>query len=152
MSTIKEKIIRYCQYQERCHKEVKNKLYELGAHSEEVEQLLCTLLELGLIDEQRFAESYTRGKFRIKQWGKNKIVTGLKQLQISPYCIQKGLAQIEEQEYLETLEKLAYKKLNLLKKEKNPFLLKKQLFQYLYQKGYESELIQEEINKIFLKA
>lgn len=134
-------ITRYCQYQDRCQKEVRNKLYENGARKDEVEELLMELIGSKLIDEERYARNFARGKFRIKNWGRRKIVYELKQDQISDYCIKKGLSEIDEDEYVQTLERLAERKMPDIKKEQNVFARRAKLQRYLTQKGYENELV-----------
>lgn len=134
-------ITRYCQYQDRCQKEVRNKLYENGASKDEVEELLIELIGIKLIDEERYARSFARGKFRIKNWGRRKIVYELKQDQISDYCIKKGLTEIDEEEYMQTLERLAERKMPDIRKEQNVFARRAKLQRYLTQKGYENELV-----------
>ena len=140
-------ITRYCQYQDRCQKEIRNKLYENGASKDEVAELMIELIELKLIDEERYARNFARGKFRIKNWGKRKIIFELKQDQISEYCIKKGLSEIDDEEYLQTLERLTERKIPEFMKDKNLFTRRAKLQRYLSQKGYEQELIAEMIKK-----
>lgn len=140
-------ITRYCQYQERCQKEIRNKLYENGADKEEVGQIMTELIEQKLVDEERFARAFARGKFRIKNWGKKKIVYELKQNQISDYCIRKGLSEIDEEEYMATLERLTEKKMPDILKDRNVFTRRAKLQRYLSQKGFENDLITEMLQK-----
>lgn len=140
-------ITRYCQYQDRCQKEVRNKLYENGARKDEVEELLIELIGIKLIDEERYARNFARGKFRIKNWGRKKIVYELRQDQISDYCIKKGLSEIDEDEYVQTLERLAERKMPDIKKEQNVFARRAKLQRYLTQKGYENELVTDILKK-----
>ncbi len=149
--SVKDSITRYCQYQLRCHKEVRNKLYELGCTTPEVEEQIIDLIQTGLLNEENYARAIARGKFRMKQWGRRKIVEQLKFQQISDYCIKKALTEIDEEEYIETLKTLAEKKLKELKSEKNIFTRKQKIYRYLVQKGYESELAGETINEILKK-
>ena len=97
---------KYCAYQERSQMEVRNKLYELGLNSHEVEQAIVALIEENFINEERFARAYARGKFRIKKWGKIKIERGLKSRNISSYCIRMAFEEIDNKEYLSTLDEL----------------------------------------------
>ena len=90
--------------------EVRNKLYELGCATPEVENNIATLIESGILNEEKFARSFSRGKFRMKQWGREKIKQQLKLRKISDYCIKKGLSEIDPEEYENTLNKLASKK------------------------------------------
>ncbi len=147
----KDSIIRYCQYQPRCHKEVRNKLYELGCTTPGVEEQIIDLIQTGLLNEENYARAIARGKFRMKQWGRRKIVEQLKMQQVSDYCIKKALTEIDEDEYLATLKTLAEKKLKELKSEKNIFTRKQKIYRYLVQKGYESGLAGETINEILKK-
>ncbi|MFA6152524.1 MAG: regulatory protein RecX [Chitinophagaceae bacterium] len=140
-------ISRYCEYQDRCQKEVRNKLFENGADRDEVGQIMTELIEQKLVDEERYARSFARGKFRIKNWGRRKIVYELKQNQISDYCIKRGLSEIDEEEYLATLERLTEKKMPDILKDRNVFTRRAKLQRYLTQKGFENELVAEMLRK-----
>jgi len=142
-------IYRYCNYQERCHKEVRNKLLENRADEEEINQLITELIEENMLNEERYARAFARGKFRMKQWGRRKIVYELKQHDISEYCIRKALTEIDEDEYLVTLKKLTANKALELKKEQNVYSRKSKLYRYLTQKGFESDLVQASINEVY---
>ncbi|MBS1588002.1 MAG: RecX family transcriptional regulator [Bacteroidetes bacterium] len=144
----RSKIHHFCNYQERSHKEVRSKLYELGCHSDEVNNLLAELIELDLLNENRFAHSLVRGKFRIKQWGRVKIKMQLKQHQISDYCVKSAMQEIIETEYLSVLKNLAAKKWILLKDEKQPLIRKEKLVRFLLQRGFESDLIKDCLSEI----
>ncbi|MFT3845943.1 MAG: regulatory protein RecX [Lacibacter sp.] len=138
-----QKAKHYCAYQERCHSEVKEKLYGFGLRKSEVEELLSKLIEEDYLNEERFAVQFTGGRFRMKQWGRVKIKYELKQKQVSEYIIRKALKTIDEDDYLTTLQKLFNQKLQQLSSEKNIFIKKRKLRDYLLQKGYETPLITE---------
>jgi regulatory protein len=138
-----QKLKHYCAYQERCHQEVKEKLYELGMHRQVVDEIISQLIEENYLNEQRFAIQYAGGKFRMNHWGRNKIKYALKQKRVSEYCIKKALAQIDAEAYLVTLEKLTGEKEKTLQKEKSPFIKMRKVRDFLLQKGFESDLIKE---------
>ena len=142
------KIKQYCAYQERCHAEVRDKLYSFGLHRKEVEEIISNLIQENYLNEERFAIQYAGGKFRIKHWGKNKIRQALKQKQVSDYCIKKALKEIDDTDYIKTFEKLVEQKMKTLKGEKNIFIKKRKLQGFLLMKGYESDLVTEEVGKI----
>ena len=142
------KIKQYCAFQERCHAEVKDKLYSFGLHRKEVDEIIVLLIGENYLNEERFAIQYAGGKFRIKHWGKHKIKQALKQKQVSDYCIKKALKVIDDADYRETFEKLVEQKLGTLKSEKNIFIKKKKLQDFLLMKGYESELVNAAVAKI----
>lgn len=140
-----QKIRHYCAYQERCHQEVKEKLYSFGLHKEETEELISRLIEDNYLDEERFAVQFAGGKFRMKQWGKRKIEAELKARQVSSYCIRKGLAQITDEDYRKTLDKLAWDKYKSLSGE-DAFSARAKTMSYLLQKGYEPDLASKAID------
>lgn len=136
----KQKIEAYCAYQERCDQEVRSKLNSWFLHSEDVDILISDLISNNFMNEERFAEAYVSGKFRIKKWGRIKIKQHLKQKQISDYSINKALSQIDEEEYWQTLQYLAE---NKLVSGKNDWDRKAKLKRYLASKGFETSLIHE---------
>jgi len=141
-----EKAKHYCVYQERCHKEVKEKLYEWGLRKTEVEEIMATLVTTNFLNEERFAKTFAGGKFRQKKWGRIKIVRKLKERHISEYCITSALKEIEESDYLETLQALLIKKAEALE-EKNEYVRKSKISKHLIQKGYEPQLVWSELKK-----
>jgi len=143
-----QKARQYCAYQERCHKEVKDKLYGFGLHKKDVEEILSKLIEENYLNEERFAIQFAGGRFRIKRWGKVKIKYELKQKQVSDYCIKKALAAIDDDDYEKAAQKLFDEKLRTLKSEKNIFIKKRKLQDHLLQKGYEAEIVRRMISKI----
>ena len=136
------KLQKYCAYRERCHSEVRTKLLEIGMRGLELEEVIAQLIDEDFLNEERFARSFARGKFRIKKWGRNKILSEMKRKNISDYCIRKGLEEIEEPEYEKTLCELLEKKWTE-KKEKNLFIKRSKIAAYLIRKGYESGLVWE---------
>lgn len=142
-----QKIKHYCAYQERCHSEVKEKLYGYGLHKTEVERIIGIVIEEGYLNEERFAVQFAGGRFRLKKWGKVKIRYALRQKNVSEYCIKKGLNAIDEDDYLNTLSQLFTQKLKELKGQKNQFIRKRKIQDYLVQKGYESDLIYSLLRK-----
>jgi regulatory protein len=139
-------ILHYCKYQERCHSEVRSKLFELGFTTNEVERQLTALIEAGILNEERFARAFARGRFRMKQWGKEKIKQQLKLRKISDYCIRKAMEEIDSDEYENTLIKLSSKKWQESKKDRSLASRKAKLYRYLIQKGYELDLVMGAIN------
>ncbi len=140
-----ERIQSYCALQDRCRWEVEKKMKEWGVKENIIENILSDLILEKFIDEQRFAESFCRGKFRIKRWGKIKIKNELRLRKISVSCINKGLEQIDDKEYYSVLKELHKKKKNSLKEE-NQFVRNIKIVKYLQQKGFENNLILELIN------
>lgn len=140
-----EKMKAYCAYQERCQKEVQEKLYKLQVDQTIAEEILIELITTNYLSEERYAEAFVSGKFRIKGWGKIKIKQQLKQKQISDYCIKKGLKEIEESEYLTKIEEWIAK-LNIKYASLNVFDRKGKIAQRLAAKGFETSLVWDILN------
>lgn len=148
--TPKEALIKaaaYCAYQERTQQEVRDKLYTYGLEPDEIEDLIVRLCAEKMIDEERYAASYVRGKYGLKKWGRRKIMQGLKGKRISDYCIKKGMKEIDPEIYWENLLHLLEKKLRT-EKEKNPFARKQKINLFLQSKGYEADLIQDALKTL----
>jgi regulatory protein len=135
-----QKLKHYCAYQERCHSDVKEKLFSLGIWKKDQEEVIATLIEEGYLNEERFSIAFAGGKWRVKRWGRVKIRYELKQRGISEYCIKKAMKEIEEEEYLEVLKKLVRERYNNLKGE--GFLArKKKTLDYFIGRGFEADLV-----------
>ncbi|MBL7738781.1 MAG: RecX family transcriptional regulator [Chitinophagaceae bacterium] len=145
-----QKLKHYCGYQERCHQEVKQKLYDLGVWKKDHGEILSMLIEEGYLNEERFAIAFAGGKWRMKQWGRVKIKYELKQKQVSDYSIRKALKQINEDDYLRLLSELAKEKYASLKAEQW-MVRKKKTIDYLLQKGFESDLVSRLVSGLSLK-
>jgi len=138
------KLQHYCAYQDRCHQEVRTKLLNIKVYGDELESIITDLIKDDFLNEERFARSFCRGKFRMKKWGRNKILQGLKLKRISPYCIKKGMTEIEEDEYLETLKSILEK--NIEKhKSLGIVLAKDRALKYALSRGFETNLILESL-------
>jgi len=144
-----QKLRHYCAYQDRCHSEVKTKAYSFGLRKPDVEELTSRLIEENCLNEERFAKAFAGGKFRIKQWGRLKIRSELKNKQISYYCIAAALDEIDDLKYKETLHKLAVKRWNSIKGAgTNLFMKMTKTRDHLLLKGYESNLVAIEIKAL----
>ena len=144
---IKAKMEHYCAYQDRCHYDVEKKLREFFLIPEARDEILLGLMQEKFLDEERFAKSFVRGKFRIKHWGRKKIVQELKKRNITEYLIRKGLEEIDEGEYFTTMETLLRKKKESIK-AKSDYEIQNKLISFMMNKGYEYELIKEVINDL----
>ena len=141
------KLQRYCAYQDRCHKEVREKLSDLGIWGDDAGEIMVALIEEKFLDEERFARSFVRGKHRFKKWGRIKIKIELKKKDITGYCLKMGFQEIEDDEYLQTLTTLLEKKVKLVK-AKNDYERKSKLARFAMTKGYESNLVWQVVNEL----
>lgn len=140
----KIKAAAYCAYQERTQQQVRDKLYSYGLWEDVVEEILTALILDNFVNEERFAKSFVSGKFRLKKWGRRKILMRLKQHHLSAYCVKKGMEEIDPDEYQNTLEELITKKVAFTT-EADVFKRNGKIARYLVGKGYEESLIWEAI-------
>ncbi|MDQ3073667.1 MAG: RecX family transcriptional regulator, partial [Bacteroidota bacterium] len=140
MTETMQRIRRYCAYQERCHQEVRQKLWDWGYNGLEIGNIAVQLMEGGFLNEERYANALAGGKFRVKGWGKRKIEQALRRKGVSDYLVAASLSQIEEKDYGKKLLELLEKKKQSLKAEA-PLILKHKLARYAISKGYEPEQV-----------
>lgn len=147
----RSKLQAYCAYQERCHKEVRSKLFDLGIYGDDIDAIISDLIEDNFLNELRYAIAFAGGKFRIKKWGRYRITRELKMKQVSAYSIKKAIqSEIPDADYLETLEQVIEKR-NRLLREPNKFKRKQKIAKYVIDKGFESPLVWETIHRLYPK-
>lgn len=151
MADVKKSIRNWCAKQERSSFEVAQKLVSWNISNEMVHEVLQELKDENFLNDRRFAEDYSRGKFRIKSWGKKKIRLFLQQKKISEVIIDEAIDKIDEDEYLNTLNKLAEKRAKTIPKELPLFEKKGKIYQFLLSKGYESHLVRNVIDNILVE-
>ncbi|MGI9531292.1 regulatory protein RecX [Lutimonas sp.] len=137
----------YCVYQDRCHQEVEKKLREMKMIPQACEVILLHLMEHDFLNEERFARSFARGKFRIKKYGQKRIEMELKQRDISSYNIKAGLSEISSEEYILVLNEISRKKFESVH-EGNILKKRKKVADYLLRKGYESNKVYEVLREL----
>ena len=143
----KEKLSTFCAYQERCIWEIRRKLYEKGIKGSNTDALVDYLIQENFVNEERYAKSFARGKFRMKKWGRGRISRELKMRQISEGVIRMGLSEIDPVEYYDTLLSQVEKHWERIK-ESDPYKKKYKLIQHLFSKGFEHDLIKDAISDL----
>lgn len=139
-----KKIEYYCAYQERCHKEVVEKLKTLGMFQTAIDHILTHLIEHNYLNEERFARSFARGKHTMSGWGKKRIEIELKIRDISAYNIKAALKELPDDSYNENFEKACEKKWNSIN-DANVQNKKRKFISYFLRKGYESDKIYKQV-------
>lgn len=143
----KKKLQRYCAYQERCHQEVRKKLLHLGIYGDDLEEIIYDLITENFLNEERFAQSFARGKYRMSGWGRNRILQELKRREISAYCIRKALAEIDEEEYQQIMYR-AIKKKFLDNTQLDPYPRKQKILAFAYRRGYDFNEVQQLLDQL----
>lgn len=87
----------------------------------------------------------------MKHWGRVKIKYELKQKQVSEYCIKKAMKQIDEEEYMAVLEKMALERYASLKSDQY-IIRRKKTQDFLVARGFETDLVRQVIEKKIVKG
>ena len=143
----KKKLEHYCAYQERCHQEVRQKLKSMHMIPEATDIIMVHLMDHNFLNEERYAKSFVRGKFRIKKWGRRRLLLELKKKDISKYNVNQAFREIDEAEYIGVFNDLAEKKAESLR-ETDKYKKKKKLIDYLLYRGWESHLVYDKANEL----
>ena len=143
----KKKLEYYCAYQERCHKEVSQKLRDMNMIPEAIDVIIVHLLQHNFLNEERYTKAFVSGKLKIKKWGKRRLILELKRKNISKTNINHALTDIDENEYIDIFNDLAEKRFNSIK-EKDKYQRKKKLTDYLIYRGWESFLVYDKVNEL----
>ena len=141
----------FCNFRERSHREVKDKLYGMGLYKSEVDRLLTQLIEEDLLNEERFARGFIRGHFYQKKWGWRKIESALQQQGIHRNLMNAARTEIDAEDYRKTALELAGKKWLQFKSDDNS-MRKAKVYRFLTGKGYEAELVTELVRQIGASA
>lgn len=142
-----KKLEHYCAYQERCHKEVVQKLTDMYMIPEAIDVIVVHLLQHNFLNEERFAKTFVSGKFKIKAWGRRRLTFELKKKNVSKVNINQALTDISDEEYIGVFNDLAEKKANSIK-ESNLFKKKKKFIDYFLYRGWESHLVYDKANEL----
>lgn len=142
-----KKLEHYCAYQERCHKEVVQKLTDMRMIPEAIDVIVVHLIQHNFLNEERFAKTFVSGKFKIKAWGRRRLTFELMQKDVGKFNINQALTTISEEDYNDFFNALAEKRANLLK-EPNKFKKRKKFIDYFLYRGWESHLVYEKANEL----
>ena len=130
----------YCVTAERCVSEVRNKLIQWGVPQEVMNNIIKRLLEERFIDEGRYAKAYAREKHRFQHWGRMKIMQALKIKQISSDLVDEALADLDREDYMESLSFLLQKKAKEVK-ARTEYERRGKLIRFAIGRGYEMDVI-----------
>ena len=137
-----DKMAKYCAYQERCVKDVKDKLKSYDIPQKSKDEILDYLLDNRFVDNERFAKAFVRGKVNQSGWGVNKIRFHLMQKGIDKELIDEALSQTDEEAYRQRLIDILKTKSKTVKAASD-FEKKRKLAAYAMQKGFEGALVWE---------
>ena len=142
-----EQLKSYCAIQERCSNDIVTKMKSWQITNKNQNKILEILIQEDFINDKRYSKSFCRGKFRIKKWGKIKIVNELKRKNINPTTIISSLNEISDMDYSKELD-IQFNKKKQSITTLNYYEKKKKIANYLIGKGYESNLVWEKLREL----
>lgn len=135
-----KKILHYCDYQDRCKKEIFTKLGTFELAEDDYDFIVDFLNDEGYMNDERYCRSYVKSKLNLKKWGVNKIKLSLIAKGIDRAIIDAVVSEIDEDSYREELVKLLEnKKID----ESDPYKRKAKLIRYAVGKGYSLSMVME---------
>ena len=143
---ILEKIKSYCQYQERCTKEVRKKLYTFKTSTESIEKIISFLINNDFLKDERFVKFFIQGKLRIKKWGKIKLKYELKSRGVNYQIIETSIKNISDDEYISYFEEFSSNKIKFLKGTLEQ--KRRSFINYFNYRGWENDLIYQKLRDI----
>ena len=141
-----EKIQSYCLYQERCIREVKNKLFSYKVSSKLTENIVEYLIDNDYLNEERYTKMFVQGKLRIKKWGRIKLKYELKLKGVDINIIEDKINNINEEEYINYFNEFSTNKIKFLKGSKEQ--KKRSFINYFTYRGWENNLIYQKLRDI----
>jgi regulatory protein len=144
-TTALNKAMSLCSAREYCIEDIAMKLQSWGVAKNDSLKIIATLLKENFINEQRFADAFTRDKFRYNKWGKVKIAAHLRAKKISGEIIRSALDKIDNELYRTFIKDLLTTHRRTVK-AKNQYYLKGKLLRFGLSKGFESEILYDLLN------
>ncbi len=142
-----DRISSYCSYQERCVRDVEQKLAEWKVPGGKISTIIKKLKAERFIDDERFARLFVRGKFRSNKWGRLKIRYELKGRGIPENLIREALPEISDEDYRKTIRELILKKKSEIKPGKN-LNIREKIITFVTGKGFEFDLTAEILKEL----
>jgi regulatory protein len=136
-----------CSRAEKCSNDMLVKLSQWGVNEDDAELILDRLIEEKYIDDERFARSFVRDKFRFNKWGKTKIAYQLRGNRINSTTVNAAMEEIDGDDYWEALLDLVKEK-NKSIKAANQYDRKGKLVRFAQSRGFEMDLIYMALDEI----
>lgn len=142
-----DEAVKYLGKKMRCKKEVLNFLKNKDYDTSLIERVIEKLQQEGYLNDELFAEAYINDKIYLSMDGPNKISQELQNLSIKDELIKSKLVKFNATLQQEKIEKIVSKNLKS-NRNNSTSKLKMKLNALLINKGYDSVVIKEVLNKI----
>ena len=140
----------FCSRQEKCCSDIRKKLENWHLSFDDKDKIIQSLIDDKFLDEKRYTGFYVRDKYKFNKWGRIKISHHLKQKKVPEYIIREAFDSISEELYEENLVDILSSKMRSTR-ENDPYKLKEKLYRFAQSRGFESNLILSNIDKLLHK-
>lgn len=138
---LRHKAEAYCAGAEHCSAELSNKLHQWGASTDEIGKIIQYLKDARYIDEERYCRAFVHDKVLYQGWGRNKIKATLFAKHLPTSLINQAIAEINESEYLNTLQRVIVSKKHAIKP--NDPMAREKLIRFCFQRGFTYDEIED---------
>lgn len=114
-----------------------------GFSSQQMTDIIASLVQERFVDDARFAGAYVRDKARFAKWGPAKIKYNLKMLGVEEGIIKDALEENGEMFVQDALRELAVRKWKSMKQETDVYMKRAKLVRFLVGRGFSYSQIME---------
>ena len=131
-----------CSCGEHCEKQIREKLERWEVGEEDADRIISHLIDEKYIDSVRFCHAFVSDKLRYNHWGRFKLRMALRQLDLPETDIREALEEIDEEEYMEILNKILDAKARTLR-DSDPYIRTAKLLRFVTSRGFEADLARD---------
>ena len=140
---------RTCSKMERTKSDARRYLYKYGILGDEAENIIKKLEADKYIDESRYSDCFVREKINLQMWSKRRIAQTLLLKNIPKKIIDNAIENnYKEEVEEENLSTILKKRLKKCDKKDDIYTIRRKLFTYVANKGYDIDLINDTLNDI----
>lgn len=151
LNKLKGYAFRLCEGFSRSEFQIISKLKEKNYTKENIDPTISHLKEIGLINDQKFAENFVNYSLR-KRWGLKKIIRELEIRKVSKADYSDLINTLDDKtEFIESAMNLGAKKLRMIA-GKPVQKQKEALMRHLITKGYDYDIIKEVTRKLIITS
>ncbi|MGE0018829.1 MAG: regulatory protein RecX [Draconibacterium sp.] len=141
------KMAQLCSRSEQCSADIKKKIAAYDIVEEVVEEIIARLKSEKFLDDDRYVHAYISDKIRLNKWGRIKMRYYLKAKGLPDAVIERGLNEIDAEQYKKVLLATMNEKAKKVKKE-NKYEQAAHVIRFAQSRGFEPELIHRHLNEV----
>lgn len=141
------KMAQLCSRSEQCSADIRRKIAAYEIMEEVVEEIIEKLKEGKFLDDERYVKAYISDKIKLNKWGRIKMRYYLKAKGLPNQVIEKGLKEIDMEQYKKVLLATMKEKAKKVKSE-NKNEQAAHIIRFAQSRGFEPEIIHRHLNEV----